>query len=157
MMAVSTKHATGRRTLHFASYDDILNDVHTLAAGPVRQLGNWSLGGVCEHLAKGMNYGIDGAPFQVAWYLRVVGPIIKKRFLARPMTPGFKLPSNAAPYLPSSSANDAGIAELEGAIHRMRTIAERKPHVIFGRMTREQWDQLHFRHAEMHLSFIVPA
>lgn len=156
-MAVSTKQATGRRTLHFNSYDDVLADVHALAAGPVRQLGNWSLGGVCEHLAKSMNYGIDGAPFQVAWYLRLVGPLLRTRFLTRPMNPGFQLPPNAAPYLPSQSADAAGIAELERAIERTRTVAERKPHIIFGRMSRQQWDQLHFRHAEMHLSFIVPA
>jgi hypothetical protein len=122
-MAVSTKQATGRRTLHFNSYDDILADVHALAAGPVRH----------------------------------VGPLLRTRFLTRPMNPGFQLPPNAAPYLPSQSADAAGIAELERAIERTRTVAERKPHIIFGRMSRQQWDQLHFRHAEMHLSFIVPA
>ncbi len=156
-MSVDTKQAVGRRKLHFSSYQDILDDVHALAGGPVRQLGNWSLGGICEHLSKAMDYGIDGAPFAAPWYMRLVGPLLKHRVIARPMSPGFKLPANAGVYLPSTQADASGIAELERAIERMRTVAERKPHVILGQLSREQWDQLHFRHAEMHLSFIVPA
>jgi len=156
-MSVSARPAPARRVLHFNSYDDILNDVHDLAGREVIQLGNWSLGGVCEHLAKGMNYGIDGAPFKVQWYLRLLGPILRKRFLTRPMSPGFKLPTSASPYLPSRQAAESGVAELEQAIARQQKIRERKPHVIFGNMTPEEWDQLHFRHSEMHLSFIVPA
>ena len=138
----------------------------TLVAGVLQVMGeeslaflghDWSLGGVCEHLAKGMNYGIDGAPFKVQWYLRLLGPILRKRFLTRPMSPGFKLPTSASPYLPSRQAAESGVAELEQAIARQQKIRERKPHVIFGNMTPEEWDQLHFRHSEMHLSFIVPA
>ncbi len=29
-------------------------------------------------------------------------------------------------------------------------------HPVFGAMNVEQWNQFHLRHAEMHLSFIVP-
>jgi len=145
-----------RRTLHFTSYQDILDDVHQLEKGPTRHLGNWSLGQVCEHLAKAFEYAVDGAPFGVPWYLRIVGPIIKKRVISRPIKPGFKLPASAAEYLPSSDDPTEGIRRMERGIARYQQAAELKPHVIFGRMSRAEYDQLNFRHAEMHLSFILP-
>ena len=154
---VDTKQAVARREPHFSSYQDLLDDVRHLAATPTRQLGNWSLDQICEHLSKAVSYAIDGAPFKSPWYLRLVGPLVKKRFLTRPMKPGFKLPPSAAVYLPGNPASSAGIIALEQAIARyQRTTTPLHPHAIFGRMTREEFDLLNFRHAEMHLSFIVP-
>ncbi len=153
---VESTQVTGRRKLHFDSYDELLADVHQLNGQPTRYLGNWSLGQVCEHLAKAIEYAVDGAPFKVSWFFRTVGPILKKRIISRPMKPGFRLPKSAAEYLPRNSDAAAGIARLEQAIERYRKAAAVKPHVIFGNMTREEYDQLNFRHAEMHLSFIVP-
>ncbi len=153
---VETAQVIGRRTLHFDSYDGILADVHDLAARPVHQLGNWTLGQICEHLAKAMEYAVDGAPFQAPWYLRLVGPLVRGRIISQPMKPGFKLPPSAAEYLPENKEAAAGVARLEQAIERYRLASELKPHAILGRMSRKQWDQLNFRHSEMHLSFIVP-
>ncbi|REK05453.1 MAG: DUF1569 domain-containing protein [Planctomycetota bacterium] len=154
---VETAQVSGRRELHFDSYQEILDDVHRLASGPTKHLGNWSLGQCCEHLAKGMEYAVDGASFKASWILRLVGPLLKNRLITRPMKPGFKLPKNATPYLPGESDDSVGIARLEKAIERMQNVTGPKPHVFLGAMTREEWDQLHFRHAEMHLSFILPA
>ncbi len=153
---MATTGIAQRRTLHFASYQDILDDVHAMAERPTHHLGNWSLGQICEHLSKAIEYAVDGAPFGVAWYFRLLGPLFKKRTLTQPMKPGFKLPQSAAEYLPSNTDAAAGIARLEGAIAKYQQAPELKPHVIFGRMSQDEWDQLNFRHAEMHLSFIVP-
>lgn len=153
---VETAQVTGRRTLHFSSYQDILDDVHALAERPARQLGNWSLGQICEHLAKATEYALDGAPFTAPWYVRLVGPFLKKRFITQPMKPGFKLPARAADYLPVNTDASVGIARLERAIERIQQTNDPRPHALLGAMTRDEWDQLNFRHAEMHLSFIVP-
>jgi hypothetical protein len=153
---VDSTRVTGRRTVHFDSYEELLADVHQMNAQPSRYLGNWSLGQVCEHLAKAIEYMVDGAPFRAPWVIRTVGPWIKKRIISRPMKPGFRLPKSAAAYLPENSDAAVGIARLEQAIERYRQAAVLKPHSIFGTMTREEVDQLNFRHAEMHLSFIVP-
>jgi hypothetical protein len=154
--AMATGTVPRRRTLHFTSYQEILDDVHAMAARPTRHLGNWSLGQICEHLAKAFEYAVHGAPFPVAWYLRLAGPLFKRRFISQPMKPGFKLPKNAAEYLPSATDDAAGIARMERAIAAYQEASELKPHAILGRMTRAEYDQLNFRHAEMHLSFIVP-
>lgn len=153
---VETATVPGRRTLSFKSYDDILADARAMNSQPTRHLGNWSLGQICEHLAKAIEYEVDGAPFPVPWYLRMVGPWLKKRIITRPMKPGFKLPKSAAEYLPVNTDATEGIDRLEKAIARYLQSPTLKPHVFFGPMTREECDQLNFRHAEMHLSFVVP-
>jgi hypothetical protein len=156
-MAVDTRNVKGRRQVHYDNYRQLLDDVHALAAGPTRQLGNWSLGQILEHLARAMNMAIDGPPFKPAWFVRVIGPFFKNRVISRPMSPGFKLPRNGTPLVPDPCDVAAGVASLERAIARLEQNAERKPHFVFGPMTREEWDLLQLRHAEMHLSFIAQA
>jgi Protein of unknown function (DUF1569) len=155
-MAVKTKSVSGRRTLHFSSYDELLDEVRRLAARPTRHLGNWSLGQVCQHLAAAMNMAIDGPPFRPGLLLRLVGPLLKKWLISRPLRPGFNFPKTATVLIPQNSDVAAGVAAVEKAVARLQQNPQRKPHPVFGRMTREEWDQLQFRHAEMHLSFIVP-
>jgi Protein of unknown function (DUF1569) len=155
-MAVDTRGVKGRRQLHFADYQELLDDVHLLASCPTRQLGNWSLGQILQHLARAMNMAIDGPPYKPAWILRVLGPFFKKRVISRPMSPGFRLPKNAGALIPAPCDVAAGVAAVEKAVARLQQSPDRKPHFVFGPMTREEWDLLHMRHAEMHLSFIVP-
>ncbi len=45
---------------------------------------------------------------------------------------------------------------LRQAIHRLQTEEKRAPNPVLGKLTREEWDRLHCRHAELHLSFLVP-
>lgn len=155
-MAVDTKSVEGRRKLHFNNYDQLLDEVRSLAARPTRNLGNWSLGLVCQHLAAAMNMAIDGRPFKPGLFLRLIGPLLKKRMISRPMPSGFKFPQTATALIPQNEDVAAGVAAVEKAVARLEQIPERKPHAVLGRMTRDQWDQLQFRHAEMHLSFILP-
>lgn len=155
-MEIATKSVQGRRHLRFANYDEMLADVHRLAAGPTRQLGNWSLGQICDHLAKAMHTAVDGAGFSPPWIVKFVGPLLKNRFLTKGMKPGFRLPKSGAALLPSQTDCSAGIAQLEQAVQRLRNEAKRERHGIFGRLSREEWDQLMLRHAEMHLGFILP-
>ncbi len=155
-MAVETKGVVGRRKLHFNSYDDILNDARMLSRVPTRQLGNWSLGQVCDHLAKAMDMAIDGAAFKPAWYIAIGGRLLKKRFLSRPMSPGFQLPKSGGSLLPSEISTAAGLAALEKAAARLQQNPVRVPHAVFGRLTNEEWDRLQCLHSAMHLSFIVP-
>jgi hypothetical protein len=155
-MAVNTKRVTGRRTLRFSSYDEMLADVRALAQGSTRQLGNWSLGQICAHLATGMNSCIDGPAFSPNWIIRLVGPFLKKRVLTRGLTPGFQLPKNAVAFLPPETSAAEGLAKLEKSVARVERDPTREPHIVFGKMTRDEWNEFLLRHAEMHLSFIVP-
>ena len=92
-MPVDTKIAQGRRGLRFASLDEVVADAETLVASPnTKMLGNWSLGHLLAHLTVGINGSIDGYPAKAPLIARLVGPLIKRRFLTKPMPSGFKLP-----------------------------------------------------------------
>jgi hypothetical protein len=158
-VTVNTAKVTGRRKVRYDSYNDLLRDAERLAAGKVRPLGNWSYGQVLEHLSRAMNAAIDGADYQVSWFIRLVAKLFfKNRALKGPMPAGFKLPSNAAKALvPEQSIdNEAALAMLRQAVHRMTHDTHRAPNVVFGELSLDEWDKLHLRHAEMHMSFLVP-
>ncbi len=159
-ITVKTVRVVGRRTLKFTTLDDIAADVEKLAsAKSVTALGNWSVGEVLAHLANSLNMSIDGAQFRAPWFFRTFGPLFKKHYITHPMKPGLKLPKEAARQLtaPSPVSRDEGVARMRSALRRQETITDRAPSPIFGAMTREEWDQLHMRHAELHLSFFVPS
>lgn len=157
-MPVNTRKIPGRRKLRFESYGDLLADVERLAGGPVEQLGNWNLAQVAQHLGKTMHGSIDGLPLRPNWLIRVFGKLLLRRsFLEGPMPAGFQLPASAAALLPDDKGQAAAIADLRAAIERVQTVTERVPHAILGEITLADWDRVHLRHAELHLSFLRPA
>ncbi len=155
---INTKKVTGRRRLRFERLEDIEEDARRLAAGKVNQLGNWSLGQVLNHLATVMHQSIDGVPMRVAWWMRLLGPMIKKRLITRGMPAGFKIPQESVKAMVAQSgvSADEGLIALREAIERLESETRRSPHPVFGDLTCEEWDQVHMRHAELHLSFVVP-
>jgi hypothetical protein len=157
-MTVDTRKVQNRRQLHFDTIDDILKDVERLNQGSVKTLGNWSGGQILKHLATVMNSSIDGSPLRLSWVFRLMGKMFKRRILTKGMTPGFQLKGHSAQFLvPPATSWQEGLAVFRQAIHRLKTESKREPSPFLGQMTREQWDQLHCRHAELHLSFLVPA
>jgi hypothetical protein len=158
-MAVDTRKVSGRRKLHFETIEEIQQDVDRLVAGEVKHLGNWSLAQVLSHLAFTMNSSIDGTTFTPAFWLRFFGPLMKKRYLTKPMPAGFKLPENIGyAFLPEAGiTQDGALVKFRHALKRLQHETHRARHPVFGDMTLDEWNQLHMRHAELHLSFIVPA
>jgi hypothetical protein len=155
-MTIQTTKVLNRRPLHFQTIDDIHRDVEHLNQGKVKALGNWSGGQVLRHLATVMNDSIDGFPMRFSWPLRLLGRVLKGRILAKGMTPGYQLKGSAAAELvPPATSWEEGLQLFRQAIHRLQTETKREPSPFFGAMTREEWDQLHCRHAELHLSFLV--
>jgi len=158
---VVTTKVTGRRILRFTSLDDILKDAQQLAGGRVRPLGNWSLGQATEHLSRAMAMSLDGtnlgrAPLPIRIMLRYV---FKKRILTKGMRPGFNLKGPFADYIVPGAAcpTEQGLTNLRSGIERLKREPQRHPHPAFGPLTREEWDLIHLRHAELHLSFFLPA
>jgi hypothetical protein len=157
---VVTTKVTGRRVLRFTSLDDILKDAQQLTTGRARRLGNWSLGQATGHLACAMKMSLDGtnhgrAPLPVRIILRL---FFKKLILTKGMRPGFNLKGKFAQYMipEATCSNEQGLSDLRAGIERLKREPQRHPHPAFGPLTREEWDQLHLRHAELHLSFFVP-
>ena len=83
---------------------------------------------------------------------------MKKKFLTHPMSAGFKLPVKAQTELvPDATGFETGLQDIRQAIKRLQTESNRAPMPVLGPLTVEEWTQLHCRHAELHLSFLVPA
>lgn len=155
-MSVDTAKVEGRRTLHFNSLDDIAAEIERLNQGKVRALGNWSPGQILKHLTVPMFWCLDGAPLKAPWHFRAMSWFFKKRFLRMPMQAGFKLPANFAERLvPGETSWEDGLQVIRTALARMKAEPQRHPSPFLGEMTREQWEQLHCRHCELHLSFLI--
>lgn len=156
-MTVDTAKVEGRRTLHFNSLDDILVDIERLNQGKVRGLGNWSPGQVLKHLTVPMTWCLDGTALRSPLFLRIVLWCLKNRFLRSPMRSGFKMSDEFAKHLvPGATTWEEGLHAIRAAIARMKSESQRHPSPFLGVLTREQWDQLHCRHSELHLSFLIP-
>src|SRR5690349_4534042 len=95
-VVVNTSKVTGRRSVRYESFDEVLADAERLATVPVQTLGNWSQGQIYNHLAMAIDTMIDGPAFMFSAPVRwVARTFLKKRMLTRTLDPGFKLPRNA--------------------------------------------------------------
>jgi Protein of unknown function (DUF1569) len=154
---IQAAKVTGRRQLRFHSLEDILADVEKLAgARSVRALGAWSHGQVLQHLAIIMTQSIDGYHATAPWLVRFIGRnFLRRRYLTKPMPAGFKLPRQAADLLPPPTSPEDGLHSIRQALGRLSTETKRMPNPIFGPLSVEEWTQLHCRHSELHLSFLI--
>lgn len=157
-MPVETKTVPGRRNLHFQSINEAVSDAEMLVASPnTKMLGNWPLGQLLTHLTLAMNSSIDGISAKAPWFVRLAGPLIKGRILKRGMSAGFKLPQKVEKdFFPAVASPQEAMEKFRAAANRIQTEKMTSPHPVFGKITHEEWMQLHLRHAELHLSFAVP-
>jgi len=156
-MAVNTAKVANRRTLHFANFQEVLREAEQLAAGKYTTLGNHSYGQILKHLAIGMTASIDGGITPAPWFVRWLAPLFKKKIIRGPMSAGFNLSPTAESELwPGETSTADGLDALRKAIRRLETETTRAPSPFLGKLTREESDQLHLRHSELHLSFVVP-
>ena len=163
MTQVNTKSVNNRRDVRLATLDDLIYEIDRIeradAAKNLRLLGNWSPGQNLEHLAKFLACSLDGFPDKPPLVFKAFGRVLRKvlgkRLLTKPPPPGFKLPKTVS-FLPADAVSVAeGAAALRAQIERVRSGAAFIPaSPFFGRLSREQWIELHLRHAELHLSFV---
>lgn len=153
-MTVRTKKVQGRRMVRYESFDDLLDDARQMTQQKVHTLGNWSLGQILMHLATSQNASIDGFGFRFPAPMRlIVRLFMKRRFLKNGIPPGLNAP---AKMTPAETAAAAGLAALETSLQRQQQEPRNADHPAFGNLTAQEWDQFHLRHAEMHMSFVIP-
>jgi len=85
-------------------------------------------------------------------------PFMRNGFINKPMRPGFKLPDYLVKDLvpPEDTTVEDGFAALRTALSEYESTDNLRPHSLLGPLSREDWDQFTLRHAELHLSFVVP-
>lgn len=146
-----------RRALRFHDFDQALADADRLLAAGYDRVGNWSLGQIADHLAKVITFSLDGFPSMMPWPLRLaarwfaLGAILRHKVFRSTITaPSYLMPTDA-------------VADRE-AVERLRSATARfvahagplHPSPAFGRLTPQQWREVHLWHCEHHLSFLVP-
>jgi len=158
-MTVETKSVKNRRDVHYQSFDDFLADAEQLAAGQTEMLGNWTLSQVFGHLANALNYSIDGFPGSAPLPLKIIARLfMRKMIFEGPLKPGFKLPKDMeSKMIPQGMSTEEGLAALRAAVDRQKFETRRAPHPVFGKISVDDWTRAHLRHAELHMSFAVPA
>jgi hypothetical protein len=154
----TTVEQTQRRSIEFTTLDEVRADIEALAAGSYVTVGNWSFAQILDHLGSSLIASIDGFPFKASWFVRwFVAPMIKNSILTNQMMPGFKLPKKFSSYLPSEECTmDEALPKVLAAIKRFDDEIPVADHPFFGKMASEEWMNLHVRHAELHMSFVVP-
>ena len=154
---IDTKRVVGRRTVHYRDLADLVSDAENLAAGKVATLGNWTFGQILQHLTDGMNGAFTGFGFQAPWFVRTfVAPFVKNQLLTKGMSPGIQLPKRAESLLPADVPADVALQNLRSAVARMQSEVPTSRHPFFGRLAAQEWRSLSLRHAELHMSFVVP-
>ena len=146
-----------RRTLDFADFDAVLADVERLRRDGYRRAGNWGLAQACDHLTRFMRGSLEGFGFQFPLPVRLAGRwlILGRTLRTRRIPAGVKGP---APLMPPADVDaDAALRDFAETLGRVRDHAgDFHPSPLFGRMTPEQWRQVHLIHAAHHLSVLVP-
>ena len=158
MKLVDTRLVANRRSLHYESLGDFLVDAQCQAAGPTRTLGNWTLAQIFDHLSRSLRVAVDGTDAWFPWPARFVLRFVRKRIISRPLKPGFHVPKNLEEVLRPGQqlTTDESLQNLREALCRFQTAPQLAPHPAFGKLTRDEWHQLTLRHAELHMSFVVP-
>ena len=145
-----------RRQLDFHDFASVASDIDQLGKTGYSQVGKWNLFRTCDHLAKTMRMSLEGFPNNAPWYLRyLVAPLVKGRFFrTRRMPEGFKAPAGLDP---SDAGDEQAAAQLcKDFLNRVRDAREFQPHPVFGRLSPEEWRQVHLIHSAHHLSFLIP-
>ncbi len=154
-MTINTKKVQGRRSVRYNSLDEFLEEAKQFSRMDVQCLGNWSVGQIYKHVAESLDMSIDGTDFKIPAPMRWMFILLmKKKFLTKSIPPGF---SSDGTYIPDETPTESGLADLKKAIARQKDIAERVPHPAFGNIGRDGWNDFHLRHAELHMSFLIPS
>ncbi len=154
-MTVATKKVEGRRTVQYASLHDLLNDAEKLSSTKIRTLGNWSFGQILKHIAMSLDSSIDGAGFMLPAPARwLMSLLMKRKFLTKPIPPGFKAPDS---FIPKETSIEDGLTALRTAIDRQSHETKRAMHPAFGKISNDEWNDFNLRHSEMHMSFVIPS
>jgi hypothetical protein len=145
----------GRRTLRYASLDEVMPDVERLLRGHTT-VGQWSLAHICRHLATVLRRVVDlpaSTPHDPSQW---VPEDRKRQVLDSGMLPeGLPGPPE---IMPADTLGELEEAEgLRAAIaHYETSPGPVIPHRIFGPLSRDEWDRLQLIHLAHHLSFAMP-
>lgn len=147
-----------RRKIDFVTFDALIADVQALQARGYGRVGKWSLEQCCEHLSNMMRCSLEGfekvkLPLLVK-LAKPFGAFFRRRMLkTRSMPAGFKGPDA---FMPGPTSDPAAIDTFMALCRRVETSDRFIASPVLGKMTADEWRQVHLIHGAHHLSFLVP-
>jgi hypothetical protein len=157
-MAQTLPDWSARREIEFHSFDQALAEVDRLLTQPYERRGNWDLAQACDHLAYSFEGSVRGFDFGAP---RIVQALIGQyalRYVLRNRRAPFRprVPKRLEP--PSGKDPHACVERLKNSILEFESHpGELARHPFFGKITREQWRQIHLFHCSHHLAFLHPS
>lgn len=148
---------TRARELHLTTLDDMLAEARRIAAQPdAASRGTWTPAQNIWHVGRFIKAGVEGFPAKVPLFLKIVGPLFKKRATTRGFNPGIKLPAQAAAHMvaPVDTTIEQAMDMFETSVQDAKDKGFLPKNPMLGKMTPQQWIDLHCRHAEMHFGLI---
>src|SRR5262245_27879851 len=149
---------TNRLKPQFADAEAVVRDAEALLASGYTRAGDWSLGQACDHLTTAIGMSLDGYPVMMPaparWLIRWMyfNKIQRHEQLSRRVpAPKWLMPADGV-------EDRAGVERMKAVLERFQAHAgPLHPSPIFGKMSKEEWANVHLWHAEHHLSFLHPA
>ncbi|TWT41677.1 hypothetical protein RAS1_27980 [Phycisphaerae bacterium RAS1] len=161
-MPVDTSKVKEHRALRFATIDQLLTEIDSIEAadteGRLKRVGNWTTGQVFGHLATWINYGWEGYPMKVPWFIRLILKFKVRAYLRDGMPQGVKIPNTAdGTFGTEVLTTQEGARRLRAALRRLQKGEPARFHSpAFGPLSDADRIQLNLRHAELHLGYLVP-
>lgn len=154
--------AIERRTLTFATLDEIVDDAEHLLTKGYDRAGNWDLAQAAGHVSEWLRFPIEGFPKvpifirPVLWLMRVMGGKgMLEKILRNGFEPGGRTMNETVPAAGGDAA--AAVAKLRAMVEKWNQhTGDVFPSPLFGAMTRDTALQLQLRHAAHHMSFLIP-
>ena len=149
-----------RRTLDFASADEVIEEINRLRRGGYQKTGNWNLTQVCQHLNGTMTGGMDGFGFRLPWILRATVNKWAFRYTlkTRKLGKGFPTFKSLKPTETDSGDDDDGL--IDQCIECLRRVADfpgpLSDYPLLNEISVDDWRQFMWIHAAHHLGFLIP-
>ena len=155
--ALNMSNAPEQRELKFENLDQVVAEAERLASMETRTTGNHSFGQILRHLALSQNISTGHAqPPRPPLLIRLMMPLMKRMVINdKPLKPGIKLPPKAESFFWAEEEIEVGEALqlLKDSTERYKARRGRWRHIqMFGKLSREQNEQLNCRHAALHLA-----
>ncbi len=117
---------------------------------------HWSVTEICLHCAQTIDYAMTGYPVMKPAFVRnTIGKIAIKKFLRQGyMKHDLTAPVPGGAKLDTTITPDAAIEKLQKSIQAFQSAQEGtlKPHLLFGNLTKPEYDQYFAMHIADHLS-----
>lgn len=161
-MKVADKSKWSPKSFH--TIDELKADLNKIESahndGTLSTNGGWSVGQNLAHCATFIKSSYDGFDMKAPWFIRIPCTLLLKPIATKPtsqMKPGIKLPEKAKELLPEDEVSvEQGLSMMREQLARIESGQQMTaPSPLLGKLSHEQWVNLHLNHCRMHFGYLV--